>query len=230
MCKALPNSAPPHCIRYAPACVELPDGRRITPSEAEAMGGCGNLKDWRYSLKTRGQDGKPISMNYYLTKAMHLDRSSSIAAPHQAPNATPSQPPLQPPTTLAALLQQSQTRASIPVVFGKAAAVLHDVPGMTSSSLTAPPSPAVIPLQGGSSPTGIVTAPFSSLTSQVSPAGAGGRLVTTSTRTQSAMPYAVLPSSVRATLGLTYSSFKLMCFEHLCRIRVHMHCLTCLCP
>ena len=62
--------------------MELPDGRRVTPSEAEALGGCGNLKDWRYSLKT-WYNGKRMSMNYFLSRALtvKVERTAVAAGP-----------------------------------------------------------------------------------------------------------------------------------------------------
>ncbi len=57
--------------RYAPACVEVA-GHRMTPSQAEARGGCANVRDWRFSLKTM-HNGKIISLNHLLKVELRVE-------------------------------------------------------------------------------------------------------------------------------------------------------------
>lgn len=57
--------------RYAPPCVEV-DGRRMTPSQAEVLGGCASVRDWRFSLKTLYQ-GKVISLNHLLKAELKVE-------------------------------------------------------------------------------------------------------------------------------------------------------------
>lgn len=85
-----------------PACVELEDGRRLTPNQAEEAGGCGSNKKWRFSIRVVGQDGSAKPIGPFLVQRPPItdapgpgqDRADLAAA--AAPVPAPALPPVPP--------------------------------------------------------------------------------------------------------------------------------------